>query len=178
MRKILQLALICAGFGLVAASGTSCSTAYDATPAVPGRDTIKNPLRGTFTATLDGVEFVANAKYVSDQTVNGVRTLTVTGVMDSPNKDPETNKTLSFTITNYEGPKTYDISSNVVGMYIYKEKNVATTFLARNGEPEWTVTITNDVGNIEGTFNWVVAPGGIGTADNHNVNNGSFSISK
>ncbi|RYZ40054.1 MAG: hypothetical protein EOP49_29810 [Sphingobacteriales bacterium] len=178
MRKILQLALICTGIGIVAASGTSCSSVYDATPAVPGRDTIKNPLRGTFTATLDGVEFVANSKYVSDQTINGTRTLTVTGVMDSPNKDPETNKTLSFTITNYEGPKTYEIQSNVVGLYVYQEKGVSTSFLARNGDPAWTVTITKDQGDVEGTFNWVVAPGGVGTADNHNVSNGSFSISK
>src|SRR6218665_3440054 len=118
MKKIFQLALVCAGMGIIAASNSSCSSVYDATPAVPGRDTMKNPLRGSFTATVDGVEFVANSKYVSDQTFGGIRTLTISGVMDSKAKDPKNNQTISLSITNYEGPKTYLIQSGTAGTYI------------------------------------------------------------
>ncbi len=76
------------------AAATSCSSVYDAAPEIPGRDTIKNPLRGEFTATVEGIYFAANSKYVSDQTVGGVRTLTITGIMDSKIKDPSTNQTI------------------------------------------------------------------------------------
>lgn len=178
MKKIFQFALVCAGVGIIAASNSSCSSEYDATPTVAGRDTIKNPLRGSFTATLDGVEFVANSKYVSDQTVSGIRTLTISGVMDSPNKNPETNKTISLSITNYQGPKTYPIQLGTVGTYINLDKSVPTPYLAKTGDTTYLITITKDQGDVEGSFNFVVAPNGLGSADNHNVNNGSFSISK
>ena len=177
MKKIFQLALVCAGIGIVAAS-TSCSSVYDATPSIPGRDTIKNALRGDFTATVDGVEFVGNAKYASDQTVNGVRTITISGVMDSKAKDPKTNQTISLSITNYEGPKTYPIQFGTAGSYIVQDEGVYTTYLAKTGDTMALINITKDQGNLEGTFNFVVAPNGMGTANNHSVTNGSFSVPK
>jgi len=178
MKKILQLALVCAGIGLFAASFTSCSSEYDATPQVPGRDTIKNPLRGTFTAVIDGETFVANSKYVSDKTVDGVRTLVVSGVMDSKIKDPKNNKSISLTITNYMGPGTYPIQMGTVGMYSVQDDGTYTHFLAKTGDETFVVTITKDQGDVEGSFNFVVAPNGMGTADNHTISNGAFSIPK
>jgi hypothetical protein len=177
MKKIFQLALVCAGIGIVAAS-TSCSSVYDATPSIPGRDTIKNALRGDFTATVDGVEFVGNAKYASDQTVGGVRTITITGVMDSKAKDPKTNQSISLSITNYLGPKTYVIQSGTAGMYTVKDDDVSTTYLAKTGDTMALISITKDQGDLEGTFNFVVAPGGMGTANNHSISNGAFSVPK
>jgi hypothetical protein len=177
MKKNFQLALVCAGIGIVAAS-TSCSSTYDATPSIPGRDTIKNALRGNFTATIDGVEFVANTKYANDQTVGGVRTITISGVMDSQSKDPKTNTTISLSITNYQGPKTYPIQFGTAGTYIVQKNGVYTTFLAKTGDTLALVNITKDQGDLEGTFNFVVAPGGMGTANNHNVTNGTFSVPK
>lgn len=177
MKKIFQLALVCAGIGIVAAS-TSCSSVYDATPSVPGRDTIKNALRGNFTATVDGIEFVANAKYASDQTVDGIRTITISGVMDSKAKDPKTNQSISLSITNYEGPKTYPIQFGTAGIYVVRKDGVATTFLAKAGDTMALINITKDQGDLEGTFNFVVAPNGLGTANNHSVYNGAFSVPK
>jgi hypothetical protein len=177
MKKIFQLALVCAGIGIVAAS-TSCSSSYDATPSIPGRDTIKNALRGNFTATVDGVEFVANAKYASDKTVDGVRTIIISGVMDSKAKDPKSNQTISLSITNYEGPKTYPIQFGTAGVYTVQKEGVYTTYLAKTGDTMAMVNITKDQGDLEGTFNFVVAPNGLGTADNHNVTNGTFSVPK
>ncbi|MFA6059400.1 MAG: hypothetical protein WC756_14435 [Taibaiella sp.] len=177
MKKIFQLALVCAGIGIVAAS-TSCSSVYDATPSVPGRDTIKNALRGNFTATVDGVEFVANAKYASDQTVDGIRTITISGVMDSKIKDPKTNQSISLSITNYEGPKTYPIQFGTAGVYVVQEDGVYTTYLAKTGDTMALINITKDQGDLEGTFNFVVAPNGMGTANNHSIYNGTFSVPK
>ncbi|WP_118976177.1 hypothetical protein [Taibaiella koreensis] len=178
MKKILQLAVLCAGIGLFAVSSSSCSSQYDATPQVPGRDTIKNPLRGTFTAVVDGETFVANSKYVNDATVNGVRTLMVSGVMDSKAKDPKNNKAISMTITNYMGPGTYPIQMGTVGLYAVQSDGTYTNFLAKTGDETFVVTITKDQGDVEGTFNFVVAPGGMGTADNHTISSGTFSIPK
>lgn len=175
MKKIFRLALVCAGIGIVAAS-TSCSSVYDATPSIPGRDTIKNALRGNFTATVEGVEFVANAKYANDQTVNGVRTITISGVMDSKAKDPKTNQTISLSITNYEGPKTYPIQFGTAGIYVVTKDGTPTTYLAKTGDTMAMISITKDQGDLEGTFNFVVAPNGMGSANNYKVNNGTFSI--
>lgn len=177
MKKIFPLALVCAGLGIIAAS-SSCSSVYDATPSVPGRDTIKNALRGDFTAVVDGVEFVANAKYASDQTVSGTRTITISGVMDSKAKDPETNQTISLSITNYEGPKTYPIQFGTAGSYIVMKDGAATSYLAKTGDTVALISITKDQGDLEGTFNFVVAPNGLGTADNHSISSGTFSVPK
>lgn len=177
MKKIFQLALVCAGIGIITAA-TSCSTTYDATPTIPGRDTIKTGLRGDFTATVQGVEFVANTKYVSDQTVSGVRVLTISGVMDSKAKDPKTNQTISLSITNYEGPKSYPIQFGTAGTYINMKESASSVYLAKANDTNNVITITQDGSEVKGTFNFVVAPNGIGTADNINVANGTFSIPK
>jgi|GEM_PF-639078 len=177
MKRILHLALICAGIGIFAAS-TSCSSEYDATPQVPGRDTIKNPLRGDFTAMVDGLTFVANSKYVSDQTINGIRVLTITGVMDSPNKDPETNQTISLSITNYNGVGSYPIQLGTAGIYTVRKDGDPTVFQAKSGDSTAMITITSDQGNVTGNFSFVVAPNGMGTANNHVIAGGTFDIPK
>lgn len=177
MKKFLQLALICAGMGIIATS-TSCSSTYDATPTVPGKDTMKNPLRGDFTAIVDGVNFTANAKYCSDVTVDGTRTITVSGVQDSYNKDPQTNSSISLSITNYAGPNVYPIQFGVAGTYVVKNKGVDKVFLAKTGDTLALINITSDGDKLEGTFNFVVAPGGLGGADNHFIGDGKFSIPK
>jgi len=176
MKKILQLGLVCVGLGITALS-TSCQKNYDAL-AYPGQDTTKNTLRGTFTATIDGVAFSADNKYASDVTNNNIRTITVSGVMDSYDKDPLNNQSLALSITNYTGPKVYPIVYGTAGVYINQVNGVSTSFLAKTGDTLALIQITNDVGTIDGTFNFVVAPNGIGTANNHNVSNGSFSVPK
>lgn len=178
MKRVLQLALVCAGIGLFALSTSSCSSEYDATPAVPGRDTIKNPMRGDFTAVVDGGTFVANSKYVSDQTANGVRTLIISGVMDSKEKDPKNNQAISLTISNYMGPGTYPIQMGTVGLYTIQSDGTYTPFLAKTGDESFVITITKDQGDVEGTFNFVVAPNGMGNANNHTISTGVFSIPK
>lgn len=177
MKKILQLAFVCAGFGILTAA-TSCSSVYDATPEIPGRDTVKNAMRGDFTAIVDGVNFVANWKYASDVTVDGVRTISLSGIMDSQTKDPTTNQTITLSITNYAGPNTYPIQMGTAGTYTVLDKGVATTYLAKTGDTTATITITGDQGNLKGSFNFVTAPNGLGEADNHPVTAGSFDVPK
>lgn len=176
MRKILQLGLVCAGIGIIAAA-SSCSKPYNAGP-YPGQDTTKNSFRGTFTATIDGEAFSAENKWASDVTNNGLRTLTVTGVMDSKAKDPSTNKTISLSINDYKGPGFYPIQFGTAGSYIILDKSTPTSYLAKTGDTLALIQITNDAGTVDGNFNFVVAPGGIGESDNHTISNGAFSVPK
>lgn len=176
MRKILQLGLVCAGIGIIAAA-SSCSKPYNAAP-YPGQDTTKNTFRGSFTATIDGEAFSAENKWASDVTDNGLRTITVSGVMDSKAKDPSTNQTISLSISDYKGPGSYPIVFGTAGSYIVLDKGTPTSYLAKTGDTLALIQITNDAGTIDGTFNFVVAPNGIGESDNHNVNNGAFSVPK
>lgn len=177
MKKILQLVMLCAGIGVFALS-SSCSTEYDATPEVPGLENQKNPLRGDFTAVVEGVDFKASSKYVTDQTVDGVRTLIITGVMDSQEKDPKKNQTITLMISNYAGPNTYLIQSGTSGTYIRMEDNVPVTYLAKSTGEDAYITIGGDAGNVTGSFSFVVAPGGMGSADNITVTSGAFNIPK
>jgi len=176
MKRILQLGLVCVAIGIIAAS-TSCQKAYNADP-YPGQDTTKNPMRGDFTAIVDGVSFVANSKYASDHTDNnGIRTITVSGIMDSKAKDPQNNQSISITITNYNGPGIYPIQMGTAGIYLNQVNGTYTNYLAKTDSAA-LIQITNDQGTIDGNFNFVVAPNGLGTADNHNISNGSFSVPK
>jgi len=178
MKKFLQLVMVCAGVGIVSLS-TSCSTKdYDAGPTFPGRDTIKNSMRGDFTANINGVAFKAENKYASDITQGGVRSISISGVMDSYDKDPKNNQTISLYIANYTGPNTYVIQNGVAGSYINMEENVPTTYLAKTGDTVALIQITSDAGNLQGKFNFVVAPNGLGTADNISITDGSFDVPK
>ncbi|KAA5536096.1 hypothetical protein F0919_00030 [Taibaiella lutea] len=177
MRKILQLGLVCAGIGIIAAA-SSCSKPYNSGP-YPGQDTTKNSFRGTFTATIDGEAFSAENKWASDKKDdNGIRTVTISGVMDSKAKDPSTNQSISLSIYDYKGPGFYPIQFGTAGSYIMLNKGTATSYLAKTGDTLALIQITNDAGTLDGTFNFVVAPGGIGESDNHNINNGAFSVPK
>ena len=178
MKKILQLVMVCTGVGIIAMS-TSCSTKkYDADPSVPGRDTMKTYMRGDFTANINGVSFDAHTKYASDITVDGTRSLSIAGIMDSYNKDPETNQTISLSIANYTGPNTYPIQFGVAGSYISLDGGVPTTYLAKTGDTIASITITSDGSNLKGTFKFVVAPNGMGEADNISISDGAFDVPK
>jgi hypothetical protein len=176
MKKILQLGLVCAGIGIIALS-SSCSKDYNAL-AYPGQDTTKNTFRGSFSATIDGVAFSAENKVAYDNTNNNIRTISVSGVIDSYDKDPKTNQSLSLSITNYKGPGVYPIIQGTAGIYINQVNGTYTNYLAKTGDTLALIQITNDAGTIDGTFNFTVAPNGIGTADNHQITSGSFSVPK
>lgn len=176
MKKILQLALVCGGFGLIAMS-TSCSKDYNSL-AYPGQDTTKNTFRGTFTASVDGDFFSAENKWAHDTTIDNVRTITVSGVMDSKAKDPTTNRSIALSITNYMGPGTYVIQYGTAGVYINQDKGVSTSYAAKTGDTLALINITNDQGSLDGNFSFVVAPNGLGESDNHNITDGSFSVPK
>jgi hypothetical protein len=181
MKKILQLSLLCATVGIGSLSLTSCSSSeYDATPEIPGRDTIKNDLRGEFTATVDGTNFIAEMKgariHVSEE---GIKSISIYGTMDSYNKDPETNQTIVLSIADYQGPNIYPIQFGNSGTYVVKEKDKPTrTYLAKTGDSALMIQITADNDNLEGNFNFVVAPDGIGDADNHSITSGKFTVPK
>jgi hypothetical protein len=177
MKKILQLGLVCASIGIITASTSCSSTDYNAFP-YPGQDTTKNSFRGNFTATIDGVAFVADNKYVTDATSNNIRTISISGEMDNFNKDPTSDQTISLSITNYKGPGVYPIQSGTAGGYIDLVKNTPTVYVAKTGDTLAMINITNDQGSFDGTFSFTVAPNGLGSSDNHNVSGGSFSVPK
>lgn len=177
MKKVLQLALVCLSIGLLSAS-TSCSSNYDAAPEVPGRDTIRNPFQGDFTAVVNGINFIADSKGYQDATVGGTRVLTVYGIMNSSNKNPRYNTSINLSINNYNGPGIYTIQPGVVGTYIVLDDGTPKPYLAKAGDTTSIIQIVADGDKIEGKFNFVGAPDGLGEADNQRIADGSFSIPK
>jgi len=177
MKKLLQIALICGGVGLIAAA-SSCSSTYDAYPDVPGRDTIKNTMRGDFTATIDGVHFAADVKTVVDTTIDGVRSITLSGNMFSWDKNPKSYQNLTLSIADFQGPNTYQIQLGVAGTYIVVEEGEPYARYAKNDGDEAYITITSAGDKLEGTFQFVVAPNGLGNDNNANITSGKFSVPK
>jgi len=179
MKKIFPLALI---FAALAVFSVSCSTKYDASPQVPGKDTTRNPFQGDFTATINGVQFTADTKYFTDQSHDNIRSISISGVQDNYDKDPTTNKTIVITIPDYTGPHAYAVdggfSGGATATYIVMDSGVVTTYMAKPNDTLSVVNITNGGDKWEGTFNLVVAPNGTGDDDNYTITNGSFSIPK
>lgn len=178
MKKFFYLALVCVSIGLLSASTTSCSSNYDAMPDVPGKDTIRNPLQGDFTAVVNGINFIADSKAYQDATVGGVRVLTVYGIMNGVKKDPKYNTSINLSISNYNGPGVYIIQPGVMGTYIVLNDGVPNAYLSKAGDTTAMIQITADGENIEGKFNFTAAPNGMGEADNQSVAEGYFSIPK
>lgn len=179
MKKIIQLTLVCASIGILWLSGASCSTEYDAAPGVPGRDTMKNYMRGDFTALIGTENYIADMKYVSDtKDENDIRSINITGIMYSFDKNPKNFQTISLSISDYKGPGVYPIQLGTAGTYIRTDENVPTQYLAKTGDTLALIQITQDRGNMVGTFNFVVAPNGIGEQDNHAITNGAFNVPK
>ncbi len=177
MKKILQLALVCLSIGLLSAS-TSCSSNYDAAPDVTGKDTIRNPFQGDFTAVVNGINFIADSKGYQDATVGGIRVLTVYGIMNSANKNPLYNTSINLNINNYNGPGIYTIQPGTIGTYIILDNGTPRPYISKAGDTLSLIQITADGEKIEGKFNFVAAPDGMGNADNQNIAEGAFSIPK
>ncbi len=175
---MLRLASIFAGIGFFALTAVSCSSTYDATPDVPGKDTIKNTMRGEFTAVVDGVPFSADLKTFEDHTIEEIRNLVVIGEQFNYDRDPNFGKSISISISNYAGPNTYLIDWSTVGTYANIENGEISFYQAKAGDSLASVTITQDGDRLEGTFNFIVAPNGTGDADNHVIAEGKFSIPK
>lgn len=177
MKKFIQLAFVCLSIGVLSAS-TSCSSNYDAAPDVSGKDTIRNPMQGDFTAVVNGLNFIADTKGFQDATVGGIRVLTVYGVMNSPKKDPKYNTSINLNINNYNGPGVYVIQPGTLGTYIVLDNGTPRPYISKAGDTTSMIQITADGDKIEGNFNFVAAPNGLGEADNQNVAEGKFSIPK
>lgn len=176
MKKFIQLAFVCLSIGVLSAS-TSCSSNYDATPEVPGKDTIRNPFQGDFTAVVNGVNFIAETKGYQDATVGGIRVLTVYGIMNSANKDPKTNTSINLSINNYNGPGVYYIQQGVAGVYNVLNNGTPSSFLAKVDSAN-LITVSADGDKIEGSFNFTATPDGTGDVNQQSIADGKFSIPK
>jgi hypothetical protein len=177
MKKFIQLAFVCLSIGVISAS-TSCSSNYDAAPEVPGKDTIRNPMQGDFTAVVNGINFIADTKGYQDATVGGIRVLTVYGIMNSPKKDPKYNTSINLNINNYNGPGVYTIQPGILGTYIVLDNGTPKAYISKAGDSASYIQIVTDGEKIEGKFNFIGAPDGLGGADNQSIADGNFSIPK
>ncbi len=177
MRKIVQLALTCAGLGLFTGA-TSCGTDYDATPEIEGKDTIKNRLRGEFKAMIDGVQFIADSKVIQDYMVNDMRTISLSAVQDNYNKDPKIFSSITISISNYVGPGEYPIRFDVAGVYTNVDSSGTHSYYAQASDSSLSViNITSDADKLEGTFSFVTKSTGTGGAPIY-ITNGSFNVPK
>jgi len=174
MKKILLLACAVLGMNLCF---TSCSSDYDASPEV-NNSGVRNPLQGTFTATINGVPFIADEKYFSDTSINGIRSISVAGLSYNPDKNPEKNTTVSLFIPDYNGAHSYMVDGmSSSGMYTIKDSANIMNFVAVTNDTLSMITITSDGGSLEGNFNFKVVPSG--SNPNHDtitIAEGNFSI--
>lgn len=174
MKKIFPILCVCAGLTLFS---VSCSKDYDTTPDV-NKDQVRNPFLGDFTATVNGDPFVANTKGFTDNTFEDIRSISIYGTQDSPEKDPKKNKMITLTIGDYTGPKAYvggwTTSATYTDQYDGNTYNYTTDM---TGDTVSVINITNDQDKWEGTFTLQVKPaGGSGGQEPVNITQGSFSI--
>ncbi|HET8573847.1 MAG TPA: hypothetical protein VFL76_08235 [Edaphocola sp.] len=174
MKKILLLACAVLGMNLCF---TSCSSDYDASPEV-NNSGVRNPLQGTFTATINGVPFIADEKTISDTTINGIRSISVAGLAFNPDKNPEKNSTVTLMIPDYNGAHSYIMDGMTAsGMYTIKDSANIQNFAAITNDTLSMITITGDGSSLEGNFNFKVIPAG--SNPNHDtitIAEGNFSI--
>ena len=160
----------------------SCSTTYDATPTIPGKEKIRNPFQGDFTAMLNDENFTANTKYVYDTSTNDIRLLAISGQQYNYNRDTTRYKTISFSIFDYKGPKTYFLNQGISGVYSNIDSNITYNFstVSAANDTLSSITVTSDQARYIGTFNlMVVQPAvGVGIPDTIYISSGQFDIPK
>lgn len=171
---LLSIALIA-----VALFMGSCSSTFDATPTIPGKEKIRNPFQGDFTAMVDATPFTANTKYVYDSTLNGYRLLAILGHQYNYNMDTTRFKTISFSIFDYKGPKTYFLNQNLNGTYTNVDSNLTYNYatVSASADTLSAVTITSDQASYQGTFNLMMVEPGTPN-DTVYISSGQFNIPK
>ncbi len=180
MKKVLFASLFAASavFGL-----SSCVNGdYDATPTT--NNGTPNPLNqnngsngstsstGNITAKVDGTSYTFSGKY---QVIGSQRIIAGTIA------DGGTGRTLSVSMTNYSGAKTYNLPADGLGNYGYfpisDPSNTTTYSTASTSMPgSGTITVTSDDNNtMKGTFSFTAgdAAGGSGKVT---VTEGSFNV--
>lgn len=159
---------------------SSCTNKnYDATPTIPGKENIRNPFQGDFTAMINGNHFTANTKYVYDSTSNGIRLLAIMAQQYNYNMDTTRYKMISFSIYDYKGPKTYFLAQNAAGIYTDVDSNVTYNYTTVSPASDTlsAVTITTDQSSYQGTFNLMMVQTG-NITDTVFISSGQFNIPK
>lgn len=175
MKKTLLIAFAFIGLNLCF---TSCSSDYDANPETNNSD-IRNPLQGSFTAMVNGVQFISDENTVIDTLFNDTRMLAISGLAYSPEKDPQKYQVITLTIPDYTGASAYAIDGSVSGQYIITDSAYVQTFTAYTGDTLSVINITKDDGDYEGNFNFRVIPSGSNpNNDTITIAEGNFSIPK
>jgi len=170
---IVMTALSCLTFT------TSCQKDYNAT-VLDDTAVVRNPMQGTFTCIVGGAPFTGNMKYYSDTSIEDIRVLSVSAQQFSPNMSPYVYQNMSFSITFYEGPGTYKTEGMfVTGNYSKVDTYSVENFSVVNVDTLSNVTITEDGGNLAGTFYFTLRPVG-NTSDSMDIDvvSGEFSLPK
>lgn len=161
-------------FGLVLFTA-SCSSNYDATPT--NNSNVRNPLQGSFTAVVNGEQFVADEKSFFDTTINKIRSISIAGLEFSTDRNPKRSKTITLNIPNYTGPHGYVIDGMNSAQYIISDTNGVKTYNAYAGDGMSRIDITQVSPNLEGTFQLKVILAGTNQPhDTLTVAEGTFSI--
>lgn len=172
MKKMFSLFL----YAGLAFGAVSCSSEYDASPELD-KDDIKSQLRGEMTAVLqDTLPFDADTKTYFHTNEEGISTLSVSGMEFSEDKDPNYSKSITLTISDYQGPETYIPGLNAMAMYNVVEDGVLLSYLSETNDESY-ITITQDGDKWEGSFQFVVRRQD-GQGEAVRVKQGSFSIPK
>lgn len=176
MRKFLLLAVTLLSINSLI---TSCSSSYDPEPKT-NNSNVRNPLQGTFTATVNGVKYIASEKTVTDTTIGGTRMVTISGISFSADRNPAVFQTMNLIIPKYTGAHAYNLNgTDANGQYILTDSGNVTIMKAYAGDTLAKITISQDGTNWAGSFNFTaVTQGNVQKVDTVTIAEGSFSIPK
>lgn len=177
MKKIIIACAIVLGFtsfGFL----TSCQKAFNNNL---GDDTVKtpNPTRGNFTCMINGIAFESEfrtAKIVTD--ISGIKSLQVDARQYGSTRQTNDFKLVVLNISPYEGPKNYELNSNVFVSYTVFNKDNTNNFYSQVvSDTLARLNITEDGANVTGTFNFKVQEAGnTDGAKVQQLSNGVFSM--
>jgi|SRR5690554_3179582 len=172
MKKLIN-SLFIASFALIL---FSCGKDYDSDPEFD-KSLIRNNLQGEFTAQVNGEPFEAVIKEFFDESVEGIRMLSISGIEFSEDKDPNKQKMITFTIPYYEGPKTYMPDSYFTGLYMDQDSILTKNYVTSLANDTLShITVLQDGDRYEGSFYLMVIEET--TKDILHLSAGHFNIPK
>lgn len=164
MKYLVKIAALMLTLGL---TFTACQKDYDSRPDVT-KDPAPNPLRGTFTCTINGGDFVAETK--STTLHEGM--LTITGTRYAASREEGTYEQITLVIPNYAGASRYNVNHNAAIGMLKADANGWTATYSSESNDNYFVQIE---GSYKGTFQAVLYNND-DPSDRIQIENGKFEI--
>ena len=165
MKYLVKIAAFMLALGL---TFTACQKDYDSRPDLQ-KDPTPNPLKGTFTCTINGGNFVAETK---SATLSDEGMLAITGTRYAASREAGTYEQVTLIIPSYAGASRYNVNNNAaIGMLKADANGWSATYSSEFNE-NYFVQVE---GSYKGTFQAVLVNND-DPSDKIQIENGKFEI--